>query len=136
MRHREDAISAGIRAQADPGARSRSSARRAWAALCIGLAVAITVWGFGYKLSRYNPRRDPAWRVSLVKLWDNHQDPAEDSALAVSDHRDLQPMLELALLHLFQPSVPICQELCPRDEDKRNPSVFHPRCLSDLLHPA
>jgi hypothetical protein len=35
----------------------------------IVLAVAIVLWGIGYKLSLYRPHLDPSARVSVAKLW-------------------------------------------------------------------
>jgi len=35
----------------------------------IVLAVAIVLWGIGYRLSLYRPHPDPSARVSVAKLW-------------------------------------------------------------------
>ena len=40
----------------------------------IGLAIAVALWGFGYKLSRYSHHSDISSRASIAKLWDKHQD--------------------------------------------------------------
>lgn len=34
-----------------------------------GLALAVTLWGFNYKLSLYQPHRDTAARTVVAKLW-------------------------------------------------------------------
>jgi len=64
-----------------PG-RHKSRSRAFW---IFGLAIVAALWAFGYKLTRYTPRLDPATRVSFVKLWDKHQDVAQlTSALEAS----------------------------------------------------
>lgn len=35
-----------------------------------GLALAVALWGFGYKLSQFNLHSDALWRTSFAKLWD------------------------------------------------------------------
>jgi hypothetical protein len=47
-----------------------------WAPWVIGLAFVVTLWGFGYKVSRYYPHLDAATRASFSKLWDEHLDVA------------------------------------------------------------
>jgi hypothetical protein len=56
-----------------PG-RHKSRSRAFW---IFALAIVAALWAFGYKLTRYTPRLDPATRVSFVKLWDKHQDVAQ-----------------------------------------------------------
>jgi hypothetical protein len=48
---------------------------------CLGLALAIVVWGYGYRLSVYQPHRDPASRTLSAKLWldQRHTVSASDS---------------------------------------------------------
>lgn len=36
----------------------------------LALAIAVALWGFGYKLSRYDPHPSAASRASIAKLWD------------------------------------------------------------------
>ena len=36
---------------------------------CLGLALAIVLWGYGYRLSVYQPHRDAASRTLAAKLW-------------------------------------------------------------------
>lgn len=57
----------------------RRTASRPLALGLIGLALAVTLWGFGYKLSRYNPPSDVTSRALFAKLWDKHQDVAQAS---------------------------------------------------------
>lgn len=52
----------------------------------IGLALAIALWGFGYKLSRYRPHLDPVTRLSYAKLWDKHQDTCQILASRTTAH--------------------------------------------------
>jgi hypothetical protein len=49
----------------------------------IGLALAVALWGFGYKLSRYNPNPDVSTKASVAKLWDKHHLLSADSAPTV-----------------------------------------------------
>lgn len=49
----------------------------------IGLALAVALWGFGYKLSRYNPNQDVSTKASVAKLWDEHHTLSADSAPTV-----------------------------------------------------
>jgi hypothetical protein len=35
----------------------------------IGLAIAVTLWGYGYRLSLYHPPVDPSQRASVAKMW-------------------------------------------------------------------
>ena len=61
---------------------SRRPIRKYWAAACIGLAIAVTLWGFSYKLSRYNPHPSALSRASVAKFWDKHEDALKASAKA------------------------------------------------------
>jgi hypothetical protein len=35
----------------------------------VGLAIAVVLWGYGYKLSLYHRNSDPSGRVPVAKLW-------------------------------------------------------------------
>jgi hypothetical protein len=52
----------------------------------IGLALAVALWGFGYKLSRYSPHLTAAARLSYTKLWDKHQDAPQVLTLKSTAH--------------------------------------------------
>lgn len=51
-----------------------------WTLCLLGLAIAVVLWGFGYKLSRYNPHPDTALRATVAKLWNKQQNPGVDTA--------------------------------------------------------
>lgn len=36
---------------------------------CIALGIAVFLWGYGYRLSQYQARRDPSSRLQMAKLW-------------------------------------------------------------------
>jgi len=74
-----------------------------------GMAIVIALWAFGYKLTRYTSRLDPATRLSFVKLWDKHQDAAQlTSALQVPvqsySQSPLEAMSALPDVSRFRPS--------------------------------
>jgi hypothetical protein len=67
----------------------------------IGLAIAVALWGFGYKLSRYNLHSDISSRASFARLWDKHQDSAqvaENAKLTPQSHLGLETQAIFALL--------------------------------------
>lgn len=52
----------------------------AWSQTCrpsalalLGLAIAVALWGFGYKLSEYSNAPDPLQRTSVAKVWIEHR---------------------------------------------------------------
>jgi hypothetical protein len=55
----------------------------------IGLAIAVALWGFGYKLSLYYPRADSTSRVPVAKLWIKQRNApvAAASSLKAKSHR-------------------------------------------------
>jgi hypothetical protein len=55
---------------------------RPWALAFIALALSVALWGFSYKLSRYNPHPDASSRALLAKMWDKHQDLNQITAAA------------------------------------------------------
>lgn len=50
--------------------RRASGMFRPYALGFLALAIAIALWGSGYKLSRYDPHPSAASRASIAKLWD------------------------------------------------------------------
>ena len=46
----------------------------------IGLAIAVVLWGFGYKLSLYYRHSAPSSRVPVAKLWIESRDASEAAA--------------------------------------------------------
>lgn len=50
-----------------------------------GLALAVALWGFGYKLSLYHPHPAPAQRTIVAKLW---TEPPNASIVAAQRHRN------------------------------------------------
>lgn len=48
---------------------SRGWANKHCTAVILVLAIAVGLWGFGYKISLYNPAPNPAVRASVAKLW-------------------------------------------------------------------
>jgi len=62
----------------------REGALRGWRRIlrptslgCLGLALAILVWGYSYRLSRYSVHQDTASRALTAKLWVDQRDHAE-----------------------------------------------------------
>lgn len=78
---------------------------RPWALVFIGLSLSVTLWGFGYKLSRYDPYSDASSRALLAKLWDKHQDVTEITAAAEASAQAAhsQLVLHAVLIQLRQP---------------------------------
>ena len=100
---------------------------RPWALAFIGLALSVSLWGFGYKLSRYNPHPDASSRALFAKLWDKHQDVSQLTATTDASARSTQSRLVVnaVLILLFQPRNPI-RHAVPHDEDcQRTPVRFH-----------
>jgi hypothetical protein len=64
----------------------------------IGLAVAVTLWGFAYKLSLYQPDETHASRSSVAKLWFGPK-----TGLATTRKRDLSRPYPIAPLELIPP---------------------------------
>lgn len=68
---------------------------------CFGLALAIVVWGYNYRLSLYHPHRDTASRTLAAKLWVDQRQAAVEVVAhlgartqqhASSDAPDLSPL--------------------------------------------
>ena len=99
---------------------------RPWALLFIGLAISVALWGFGYKLSRYNPHPNAASRSSLAKLWDKHQDISQlaSASEAAAQPPQIHPGLRAVLDLLCQTPSPEKYAFSPPDEFKRIPVLF------------
>jgi hypothetical protein len=54
---------------ASPPPHNRRPTSRLLASGLIGLALAVVLWGTGYKLSLYRPHPSPSVRVGVAKLW-------------------------------------------------------------------
>jgi hypothetical protein len=52
-----------------PSSANRRATSRLLASGLIGLALAVVLWGTGYKLSLYRPHPSPSVRVGVAKLW-------------------------------------------------------------------
>jgi hypothetical protein len=101
---------------------------RPWALAFIGLSLSVTLWGFGYKLSRYSPHSDASSRALLAKLWDKHQDDTQITAAAKASVRaaNSQVMVHAVFIQLRQPPNPgQCRFLDP-DECQRFPVSLQP----------
>jgi hypothetical protein len=68
------------------GASPRRLRSRACSIGLIALALAVFLWGFGYKLSLYCPHENPAFKASVAKLWNEHRSIASASKLSVKSH--------------------------------------------------
>jgi hypothetical protein len=90
----------------------------------LALAIAIALWGFGYKLSRYDPHPSAASRASIAKLWDKRPGSLTTDALSLRLRSHLsswpQPFWISIQPHGKEASAVL--ELDPRD--KRASSVF------------
>jgi hypothetical protein len=99
---------------------------RPWTLALVGLALSVSLWGFGYKLSRYNP--DPSSRALFAKLWDKHQDVSQLTAVTGLSAPSPQSRLVVhtPLLLLAPPSNP-ARDAVSHDEDcKRTPASSPP----------
>lgn len=86
----------------------------------IGLAIAVALWGFGYKLSRYNPSLSS--RASFAKLWDKHH-VAQVASGAKATAQSLKPGSALILVHYTPPLRP--EAFCHRHECNRLSALIH-----------
>ena len=107
---------------------------RPWALGFVALAISIVLWGFGYRLSRYNPHPDVTTRVLTAKFWDKHQDAAQvTSAAAVSAQRHLLPELSAAPITAHQAHALELPVSCAPAECRQAPAFIFP--LSPLRSP-
>ncbi len=107
---------------------SSPSLFRPWAVALIGLAIAVALWGYGYKISRYNSYPDPTYRASFSKLWDKHQDVTQLDAAARPPARPphLQLAVYAALLLHFKNSVPDRHAFVPPYDCPRTQAYLQP----------
>jgi hypothetical protein len=74
----------------------------------LGLAIAVALWGFGYKLSLYHLHQTPSVRASFAQLWDN----SRNSTLAGTS-RTRFVMGSQAHLTPSQPHLDLCRGVAP-----------------------
>lgn len=55
---------------------SRTRVKKPCAIGLIALAIAVALWGFGYKISLYRPYLSPVSRASVAKLWVERRGPS------------------------------------------------------------
>jgi len=92
---------------------------RPWAAGFIVLAVSITLWGFGYKLSLYFFHSDPSSRVPAAKLWvkEHCTDSAERIKVKAESHSFIAPAaLVVVLAPTPRPMWSVCRRLGHADK--------------------
>lgn len=80
----------------------RTRVKKPCAVGLIALAIAVALWGFGYKISLYSPRLDPASRASVAKLWVERRGPSTTPGIHLTPRlrttADSQPPLLFACL--------------------------------------
>ena len=104
------------------GAGSGRSIRNRCAAACIGLAIAVALWGFGYRLSRYDLHPNATTRASVAKLWDKHQDLTEASPKAgAADRTDVRLPAQTAFPAFSFAGEPQKAPFCPAETHLRLP---------------
>lgn len=72
------------------------------------LAIAVTLWGFGYKLSLYYPQSDPASRSLVAKLWVEQRQISITTASRLEKKTRLEHSLQAFVISTSQPSYPYC----------------------------
>ena len=98
---------------------------RPWAVAFIGLAISVTLWGFGYKLSRYSPDSDTTSLALYAKLWDKHQELAPAGAPAtLPDQPQLQSALHAVLILVYKIPELEHDALRPPDQCRHVPDSF------------
>lgn len=100
---------------------------RPWAVAFIGLAILVTLWGFGNKLTRYNLHPDAVTRALVAKLWDKHQDVSQLVASSAASAQQTQSPsgLHALLLLLFQTPELEQDAFSLPDECRPLPVFFH-----------
>ena len=90
----------------------------------LALAIAIALWGFGYKLSRYDPHPSAASRASIAKLWDKRPGSLTTDALSIRlrSHVPSWPQPFWISIQHGGKKAPAVLELDP--QNKRTSSVF------------
>ncbi len=64
----------------------------------IGLAMAVALWGFGYKLSLYHLHAHPSSRVPVAKLWIEPRNASESAASSLNAKSHLVPASQAFLV--------------------------------------
>ena len=95
-----------------------TSALTPWTIALFGLALAVALWGFGYKLSRYNPHLDAAARASYAKLWDKHQDTSELLTSKLTAHPQQCAQLEALSVFFQEPIAPVFAPIHTAEDDR------------------
>jgi hypothetical protein len=90
----------------------------------IGLAIAVALWGFGYKLSRYTLHPDSLTRTSVAKLWDKHQDAGQVIASKLNAEAQLRLKLYAVLTSLQNAPEPDPVAFRAPDDVENVPSSF------------
>ena len=69
----------------------------------VGLAIAVALWGYSYKLSLYHLHRTPSSQASVAKLWDGPRNPS----LAAASRLKIQLQFIPGSQALLAPSQPL-----------------------------
>jgi hypothetical protein len=94
-----------------------------------GLAIAVALWGYGYKLSLYKQSTEGTKCLSVAKLYVEHRDPV---GVTVSKLRTPLPTSPL-FLALAEPSPEIQRPMA--EEDVQQPLEAHGAATSGALIP-
>jgi hypothetical protein len=83
------------------------------------LALAIALWGFGYRLSRYNPHPSAASRASMAKLWDKQLDSPSSVTSILNSRAHLTSGLRILWISIERPQgmeASVALDIDQRDE--------------------
>ena len=102
---------------------------KAWAFGLMALALAVALWGFGYKLSRFNLDSGVSWRTSFAKLWDKHSDSPEigKTAKVTTQPRFQRERCAILAFHQETPKHQyelLCHSIECKPIPPRSPSAF------------
>lgn len=100
----------------------------------IGLAIAVALWGFGYKVSRFNLHSLVFWRASFARLWDKHQDSAQVAEAAKVTQESNLP-LQWRAPHAWLQEAPEREHEASRPSNGRKPMLSSPHSLTFLRSP-
>jgi hypothetical protein len=120
----ETKLGPGIHAQ-----RERSSPMwtfRPYAIGFIGLAIAVFLWGFGYKLSLYHPHPTPTSQASVAKMWVKSRNDLAAGPRKLNATQDLIPGSQVFVASGLQLTAPAKDVPCGTPEVARTAatSVF------------
>jgi hypothetical protein len=90
----------------------------------VGLAIAVALWGFSYRLSRYTFHPDTLTRASVAKLWDKHQDAGQVIASKLNAPPQSQLDLHVLLISLQNAQEPHTVAFCEPDVAEAVSSPF------------